>query len=223
MDLPLIHLGEVDSTQAFLARHPELGSCGVLADRQTAGRGRGGNRWESPAAGLWMSARLPAPGVPPGVLLQKAMVAVAEALAPCGVALGLKWPNDLVAWREGCLVKVGGILGEAARGQVILGVGVNLRQAPVLPDRAIPPAALVDLGVSCLPDPLSLARGVLRRWCALECTGEPTFRWPEAGDPLQWEEGAGLCRGWGGDGRLGVETSAGLQWLSVGDIRGARP
>jgi BirA family biotin operon repressor/biotin-[acetyl-CoA-carboxylase] ligase len=116
--IPLIHLGVVDSTQSFLVRHPELGFCGVLADAQTAGRGRGGNSWESaPGAGLWLSARLP---IQPSagysvhsvnVLLQ-AMEAVAEILGPCGARLGIKWPNDLVAYKEKTLVKIGGIIGE---------------------------------------------------------------------------------------------------------------
>ena len=60
MSLPLIHLAEVDSTQAFLRRHRELGFCAVLADAQLEGRGRQGNAWISAAgAGLWLSAALP--------------------------------------------------------------------------------------------------------------------------------------------------------------------
>src|SRR5450631_2675642 len=106
MNLPLIRLAEVDSTQAFLRRNPHLGCCVVLADLQTEGRGRQGNRWESAAgAGLWMSAALPSPpGVAPGLVLQRAMVAAACALDPEGRILGLKWPNDLVAWKGGRLV-----------------------------------------------------------------------------------------------------------------------
>ena len=90
MPLTLIRLARIDSTQDFLERHPELGPCGVLADCQVAGRGRRGNRWESaPGAGLWLSAALPVPPVPPGLLLQRAMGAVAEVLEPLGVPLGL--------------------------------------------------------------------------------------------------------------------------------------
>ena len=97
----LVRLARVDSTQAFLERHPELGVCAVLAGAQTAGRGQRDNRWESaPGAGLWLSARIPAPDLPPGLVLQRAMAGVAEALEPWGVPLGLKWPNDLVAWLD---------------------------------------------------------------------------------------------------------------------------
>ena len=60
MTVTLIRLRQVDSTQDFLGRHPELGFCAVLADCQLAGRGQRGNRWESaPGAGLWLSAALP--------------------------------------------------------------------------------------------------------------------------------------------------------------------
>lgn len=223
MPLTLIHLAEVDSTQAFLARHPELGFCGVLADAQTAGRGRGGNSWESaPGAGLWLSARLPVPEIGPGVVLQRAMAAVITALEPCGIRLGLKWPNDLVAWREGVLVKLGGIIGELGRGGVVLGVGVNLTDAPAIPDRPIPPAALAALGARLLPDRRALAEEVLSRWQDLEHAAEPSFLWPEAGAAIRWEGGEGTCEGWAEDGRLRVRTVKGLEALSVGDVSGLR-
>ena len=151
----LIRLALVDSTQSFLARHPELGFCAVLADAQSAGRGRGENAWESASgAGLWLSAALPRPEVPPGLLLQLAMGAVAEVLEPCGLNLGLKWPNDLVAWRGQQLVKLGGILGEQRGDRVILGLGLNLHAAPSIPGRAIPPASLAELGPEAITERL---------------------------------------------------------------------
>lgn len=223
MTLLLIHLVETDSTQAFLARHPELGCCGVLADAQTAGRGRGGNTWESaPGAGLWLSARVPVPELAPGVVLQRAMAAVITALEPWGVRLGLKWPNDLVAWQGERLVKLGGIIGEMSRGTVVLGAGVNLADAPVIPDRAIPPASLAALGIQKLPDRRALAEEILSRWQSLEHAAEPPFLWPQEGESLRWEEGQGTCLGWAEDGRLRVRTEAGEALLSVGDVSGLR-
>jgi BirA family transcriptional regulator, biotin operon repressor / biotin---[acetyl-CoA-carboxylase] ligase len=221
--LPLIHLAEIDSTQAFLGRHPELGLCGTLADTQTAGRGRGGNAWESPpGAGLWFSARLPVPELPVGVLLQRAMAAVIVALDPCEVVLGLKWPNDLVAWHSGRLVKLGGIIGELSKGRMILGVGVNLLAAPVIPDRPIPPASLAALGARHLPDRLALTEELLERWQDLEQVPGPPFLWPEAGDAIRWEAGQGTCLGWAEDGRLEVRTPQSDELLSVGDVSGLR-
>jgi BirA family biotin operon repressor/biotin-[acetyl-CoA-carboxylase] ligase len=221
VDLPLIRLSEVDSTQAFLRRNPHLGFCAVLADRQTEGRGRQGNRWESAAgAGLWLSAALPAPsGVAPGLVLQRAMAAAAAALDPEGRVLGLKWPNDLVAWRAGRLVKLGGILGEQVGGRIILGLGVNLTSAPVIPDRAFPPACLKDLGLEPPPTP-ALAAHVAQSWKDLTQDPQPLFRWPEAGAVIRWEEGQGTCLDWESDGRLKVATAGGIQRLSAGEVSG---
>jgi BirA family biotin operon repressor/biotin-[acetyl-CoA-carboxylase] ligase len=219
----LIRLGQVDSTQDFLERHPELDACGVLADCQLAGRGRRGNDWQSaPGAGLWLSAALPVPPVPPGLVLQRAMGAVAEALEPWGAALGLKWPNDLVAWRDGRLVKLGGIIGQVKGARMLLGVGVNLRSAPAIPGRAIPPACLADLCAlpEGQPDRAALALELLAAWDDLAEQREPAFRWPADGDPVRWETGAGVCAGWMEDGRLAVRTDAGLECLAVGDVSG---
>jgi len=232
--LPLVQLQEVDSTQAFLLRHPELGPCAVLAGTQTAGRGRGDNTWESaPGAGLWLSVALPTPALAPGLVLQRAMGAVAEILQTPQVPLGLKWPNDLVAWREGHLVKLGGILGEMREGvagpagspppswQTILGLGVNLTAAPHLPDRPIPPACLLDLGLEP-PTPLALARRILKAWERWDRLPRPAFRWPTPGDALAWEAGQGRCTQWLEDGRLEVQTAQGLLKLSAGDVRGLK-
>ncbi|HEX9011557.1 MAG TPA: biotin--[acetyl-CoA-carboxylase] ligase [Holophagaceae bacterium] len=220
-DLPLIRLASVDSTQAFLRRHPELGFCAVLADRQTEGRGRQGNRWESAAGtGLWLSAALPPlPGVAPGLVMQRAMTAAARVLDPEGRALGLKWPNDLVAWKEDRLRKLGGILGEQVGGRLILGLGVNLTSAPDLPGRALPPGCLRELDLET-PPAVDLAIRITKLWKDLERDIQPLFRWPGEGDPLLWEAGQGTCLGWEPDGRLKVATASGVQRLSAGEVSG---
>lgn len=219
--LPLIRLGAIDSTQAFLGRHPELGFCGVLAEAQTAGRGRGDHRWESaPGAGLWLSAALPIPPVPPGLVLQRAMGAVIEVLEPCRLHLGLKWPNDLVVWASGRLMKLGGILGEFKGDRMILGLGLNLRAAPDLPDRPIPPVCLAGVGAAALPDTPLLALHILEAWGDLSITREPGFWWPGPGEAIRWEEGHGVCLGWEADGQLRVQTEGGPISLCTGDVAG---
>jgi BirA family biotin operon repressor/biotin-[acetyl-CoA-carboxylase] ligase len=219
VDLPLIRLAAVDSTQAFLRRNPHLGFCVVVADRQSEGRGRQGNRWESDAgAGLWLSASLPAPsGVAPGLVLQRAMATAVRVLDPEGRTLGLKWPNDLVAWKDGHLVKLGGILGEQIGERLILGLGVNLTHAPMISGRVIPPASLRDLGLNP-PHPLDLAVAIAKFWKNLAQEPQMPFRWPEAGAPIHWEDGQGTCLGWEPDGRLKVATAEGIRRLSSGEI-----
>lgn len=240
MPRPLILLGEVDSTQAFLERHPELGFCGVLAGAQTQGRGQRGNTWTSALdQGLWLSAALPVPDLPPGLVPQWAMAAVAEVLARSladprgaaqdgprearedpGPALGLKWPNDLVAFRGGVLVKLGGIIGLTKGGRTLLGVGVNLRSAPRIPGRLIPPGCLADLVPGPLPDPADLAPGILAAWEHLVPPPASVFRWPAPGDAVRWEEGEGVCEAWLADGRLAVRTRQGVLSLTAGELVG---
>ena len=221
MDLPLIRLAAVDSTQAFLRRNRHLGDCVVLADHQSAGRGRQDRGWESPAGGgLWMSASLPAPaGVAPGLLLQRAMARAIRVLDPEGRVLGIKWPNDLVAWREGRLHKVGGILGEQAQGRLLLGLGVNLTSTPEIPGRDFPPACLGELGLGP-GHPIDLASRIGREWMDLEQEVQALFWWPEAGTSVRWEAGQGTCLGWEPDGRLKVATAEGIRRLSSGEVRG---
>ena len=112
----------------------------VGADEQTAGRGRRGHEWQSPAgAGLYFSmvARpsLAAASLP--LLTLAAGVGVREGIrAATGLAADLKWPNDLMIGRR----KLAGILAEGSslgtREQaVIIGVGVNVQRGGVLARR----------------------------------------------------------------------------------------
>ncbi len=104
----------------------------VIAEEQTAGRGRQGRAWRTlPGTALAFSMLL-RPHVAPEQLPRVTMlggVAVAATLAPLlGDALALKWPNDVLARGR----KVCGILSEAVwegdrLGPVVIGIGVNVR------------------------------------------------------------------------------------------------
>src|SRR4029453_2576974 len=135
-DLPLKIkiLEETDSTNRVatdLALEAAPEGTIVLAERQSAGRGRLGRVWESPShKNLYFSVVLKPP-IPPAATLPITLVAgiaCYEALKPeLSEALNLKWPNDL--WVQG--KKIGGILTdmEAEQDQVrfiILGIGVNV-------------------------------------------------------------------------------------------------
>jgi len=190
-----------------------------MAIEQTVGRGKGGNTWDSARGdGLCLSVRLPSLDAPPGVVLQHAMSAVIDVLAPCGVPLGLKWPNDLVAWQNGRLAKVGGIIGEQSGGCVVLGLGINVLSAPEMPERAIPPASLLSLGAVAIPDLTYLATSILEAWQTPGKCHVPAFRWPGPGDAICWEDGSGVCQGWEPDGRLAVQTKHGQVLLASGDV-----
>lgn len=123
----------LDSTNSELWRRPAPAGCQVLlAERQTAGRGRLGRVWISPlSAQVCLSLRRRFDGGLARLegLSLVAGVAVAEALQALGFdPVGLKWPNDVVA--DGA--KLAGLLVEC-RGehsgavQVVLGIGINVR------------------------------------------------------------------------------------------------
>ena len=114
----VVRLATVTSTQD-LARDMPIGSV-VVADHQTAGRGRLAHRWEAPPG----TALLVSFVLDPNPLLSlMAGVAAAEA---CGSGVRLKWPNDLLLGGR----KVGGILVEATPAKAICGIGINLTWAP---------------------------------------------------------------------------------------------
>lgn len=117
-DEQVLRLREVSSTQD-VARDLPIGAI-VLADHQTAGRGRLDRRWEAvEGASLLVSFVL----APHPLLSLAAGVAAAEA---CGAEVRLKWPNDLLL--DGS--KLGGILVEVSGPKAICGIGINLWWAP---------------------------------------------------------------------------------------------
>lgn len=128
---------ELGSTNDWALEHmDELGTLSlVLANKQTAGRGRFNRRFESPAdLGLYMSLvikdRIDAANA--AVLTCAVAVAVRRAVLRChGVELGIKWVNDLYLGDK----KVAGILTEASMDMesgslfnVVIGVGINIHQ-----------------------------------------------------------------------------------------------
>ena len=123
-------LESVDSTNTHLRALAEAGAPEgrvVVADYQSAGRGRHDRTWEAPRRSSLLCSVLLRP-VLDADQRQWAVAAVAlsarSALVRlCGLRVGLKWPNDLVVYDE----KLAGVLAEAgADGAVIVGLGVNL-------------------------------------------------------------------------------------------------
>ncbi|OLC95708.1 MAG: biotin--[acetyl-CoA-carboxylase] ligase [Acidobacteria bacterium 13_1_40CM_4_58_4] len=132
----IYHFFKTDSTNRVAL---ELGHAGepegavVLAEEQTAGRGRAGRVWSSErAAGIYVTLLLRpklAPVQAPLLTMMAGLSAHAAVEAVTGLAVDLKWPNDLIIRGK----KVGGILTEmhAEPGQVrfvIVGIGLNVNQ-----------------------------------------------------------------------------------------------
>jgi len=149
----------------------------VIAESQTAGRGRLDRVWQvPPRSGLMFSVLLRPTGVPParlGWLPLLAGVALAEAVsAVAQVDAALKWPNDLLVRRPGSgeeYRKCAGILAESVAGDqpaVVLGIGLNVTQRPdELPEPADPgayrPTSLAGVDAS-RADRATLVRAGLR-------------------------------------------------------------
>ncbi|MFF6785673.1 biotin--[acetyl-CoA-carboxylase] ligase [Streptomyces sp. NPDC012510] len=214
----------------------------LVAEEQTAGRGRLDRRWTAPPrSGLFFSVLLKPTDVPVhhwGWLPLLAGVAVATGLSrAAGVDTALKWPNDLLVTVGGDERKAGGILAErAGTDGVVIGIGVNVSlRENELP---VPTAGSLALAGAVTTDRDPLLRAVLR---ALE---DWYGRWRRAGgDPavsgLQETYAAG-CATLGrtvraelpgdrsivgeavavdGDGRLVLATADGLQEpVGAGDI-----
>ena len=135
------YVAETGSTNADLAQRLTAGEHiaegdWLVADRQTAGRGRQGRNWFDGQGNFMGSTAVQImPSDPPtatlALLSGLALHEVVSALVAAPEALELKWPNDLLFHRA----KLSGILLERVGDFVIVGVGVNLAQAPELPDR----------------------------------------------------------------------------------------
>ncbi|MEU5398702.1 biotin--[acetyl-CoA-carboxylase] ligase [Streptomyces sp. NPDC005963] len=220
----------------------------LVAEEQTAGRGRLDRVWTAPPrSGIFLSVLLRPPAAIPmerwGWLPLLAGVAAATGLSrSAGVDMSLKWPNDLLVTIDGEERKVGGILAErAGEDAVVIGIGVNVTlRADELP---VPTAASLALANAVSTDRDPLLRSVLRslehwygQWCAVD--GDPrlsqlqeayaagcstlgrTVRAELPGDRSLTGEAVALD----GDGRLVLALPDGQrQPIGAGDIVHLRP
>lgn len=139
----IIFLASTPSTNdvaASLAVAPDSEGVVVIADAQTAGRGRRGHVWLSPSgSGLYVSvivtpARALADRERATMLVTLAAgVALAEAIeSATALRVDLKWPNDLYSSRK----KLGGILAEGVGDAVVVGYGINVGTTAFSPELA---------------------------------------------------------------------------------------
>jgi len=195
----VVRLGTVASTQEA-ARELPIGSV-VVAEHQTAGRGRLDRRWEAPPGTALLASFV----LIPHPLLSLAVgVAAAEA---CGPRARLKWPNDVLIDGR----KAGGILVEMSAAKAVVGVGINLGWAP-------PGAARVDQTRDALLEVLTErltawasapAVAIVERWRELSDTLGRQVRVEVSGRVID-----GLAQDIADDGSLIVDGER----VSVGDV-----
>jgi BirA family biotin operon repressor/biotin-[acetyl-CoA-carboxylase] ligase len=232
--------GETGSTNADLLAEARAGAAEglvLVAETQTAGRGRLGRAWSTPPRAALACSVLLRPAAPPSARAWLPLltgIAVAAALrAEAGVTASLKWPNDvLVADR-----KIAGILAEAHGDAIVAGVGLNvtltaaelpvptatsllLERAACLDRERLLAAMLTELAGrytawAAGQDPAAAGPGALRaeylRWCGT------------VGREVRVElPGGALLAGTATDvdttGRLAVRTASGTTLVGAGDV-----
>jgi BirA family biotin operon repressor/biotin-[acetyl-CoA-carboxylase] ligase len=229
-------IGSTNDAALALAAAGEPEGSSVLADQQTAGRGRRGRSWSSPpGAGLYLSVVLRGEDLAraPGLVTLGAGSAASAAIEQgTGLPVRLKWPNDLVVdaeWR-----KLGGILCEAqGRDALVIGIGINLTDAAHPPDvRARATSVESELGrsidrgsiiVGCLAGLRALAAAlrsgngaaIVTAWRERAADG-----WREA--PVHWVEGErtinAVAKDIDTDGGLIVERDGRLERVVAGEV-----
>ena len=230
-DGPTVHHRVTDSTND---RARELAIAGaasgtvVVADEQTAGRGRTGRKWSAPAGSALLCSAILRPLEAHHALLPLAVpLAVcdaAESLAP--VECQVKWPNDVWLAER----KLAGVLIEARPpGWAVIGVGLNLS----IPDDGFPadlrwPATSLGHGAG-VADALAALRIALGRWTAAgpeEVAAAFGARDALRGREVGWEgaggsgaNGSGRADGIDERGNLIVVTDAGERVsLGAGEV-----
>jgi BirA family biotin operon repressor/biotin-[acetyl-CoA-carboxylase] ligase len=224
LDIPVHLYASVGSTMdiahAMGAAGAPAGTL-ILADEQTAGRGRKGTAWHSPSArGIWLTL-LERPDDASGLEVLSLRVGLAAARALDGFTAGpvrVKWPNDLFVGRG----KLAGVLVEARwrAGRpdwVALGLGVNAR-----PPRNVGGAAALRDGTSRL-DVLSSLVPVVRSAAArrgpLDASELNEFADRDCARGRRCVTPArGVVIGVTADGRLAVQTPAGVEHHRAGSL-----
>jgi BirA family biotin operon repressor/biotin-[acetyl-CoA-carboxylase] ligase len=241
---------ETGSTNADLLAEARSGAgegLVLVAEAQTAGRGRMGRRWISPPRRALTFSVLLRPAVPAGLLgwvPLLAGVAVASALQQtAGVEARLKWPNDVLA--DGA--KLAGILAERWGGAIVVGTGINVLQQPG--ELPVPTATSLLMARGPGPEAPGPADGPDMRERLLTAVLDELARWysawldqPQPGDAdgcgLREEylrrsgtvgtavtvmlpggqNLTGMAAGIDAAGRLQIRTPAGLVQVSAGDV-----
>ena len=238
-------LDSTGSTNDVAARLAESGADEghmVVAEMQTAGRGRHGRIWFSPpGAGLYVSmimrpaSALSGEGNPAALLTLAAGVAIAEAVRTVtGLPAEIKWPNDIVVGMR----KLAGVLAEGAvQGGalqfIVLGFGINLRTAAYPPELSARATSIeaetgrpVDLALMLAEITAALggryADLLAGRFDAiLGAWRQMAARVP--GARVEWDSPGGVVRGLAEDvdrhGALLVRVGTKLERVIAGDVR----
>lgn len=192
----------------------------VMAESQTAGRGRYGRTWQSPKGNLYMSLVLPDLGKNNVAIPFLTAVAVADSLP--GFDISLKWPNDVLLSGK----KLSGILIEKAQDKLVVGIGVNVMTSPE--EGILYPTA----NLAGRLRPMTLAKRILLQYnTLLDLLDKKGFkeirkRWLGYATGLHKKisihladtELQGIFKGIDAKGALLLKQKSGTRTLTVGDV-----
>ena len=228
----IIRFEQLDSTNTYAKNHyADLADKTViLADSQTAGRGRMERKFISDKGGLYFSLILKNSHLNylPN-LTQLMALSVCKALQELGANAFIKWPNDVYADGK----KICGMLSEAVAGAqgpqaLIIGVGINVLQDKL--EVGQPAVSLKMLGISSTPQQVldSVLRFFFEEYDRVLTNGftairaEYLQRFPYIGKNVQIKNGAldaaGTVQTISQDGLLVLQTPQGLVEISIGDM-----
>lgn len=244
---------ETGSTNADLAALAAGGApegVVLVADHQTAGRGRLGRTWTAPAGSSLLLSVLLRPSVPVGhahALTTAVALAAREACAEvAGVTPALKWPNDLVVsvpGAGGAERKLAGVLAESTLAgdqldAVVVGIGLNVNWPRDLPEEIADLATALNHLVGTAVDRADLLAALLlgldRRYTALLAPGgRAALRDEEHAASATLgrrvrvlrahDELEGVAVGFTDDGALRLEVDTDVLVVPVGDVVHLRP
>lgn len=230
-------LDECDSTNTRLLQQAEAGAASgtvLLAERQSAGRGRLQRVWiSSPGHSLTFSLLRrfdPASSAPEALSLAVGL-GLQRGLAVAGVTAAVKWPNDILCQGR----KLAGVLIEVQSGDiksVVIGVGINLRLPPDMPVEITANAIALDALLPRLPTREQLLATLLTQLGATlrryEIEGFAALReeWQARhayqGKEVRISGGAtdseGVCTGVTERGELLLNTASGVRRITSGDL-----
>ena len=217
-------LPSTNDRAAELARDGAPDLTMVTADRQTAGKGRRGRVWETPAgAGLAMSLVL-RPRVPLAALSEVSIlagIAAARSLAALGAEPRIKWPNDIrLLDRKVCGILAETKLSGGAADFTVLGIGINVTKAAYSEEVAEIAVSLEEAGVVTSREALMAAiagemADLVEEW---EKTGNISFIAEEYEASMEWN--GEICRVISADGSfiegrvLGICPDGALRFLT---------
>ncbi len=229
-------LGSTNAEALALARAGERGPLWLTAATQSAGRGRRGSQWVSPAGNLHTTLLLsePSPSAQAPQLSFVAALAVHDAVTACAPQLGpllkVKWPNDLLVGQA----KIAGILIEGESEPVFavaIGIGVNCAAHPDNTD--YPATDLAASGAGVVTDTLFAALSAamerrLAQWNRGQGFGAIRADWLKRaaglGEILRVRlperELSGLFKGLDENGRLLLEQGGRISAITAGEVFG---